>query len=89
MFKTYKPKGDRVKAVQLTAETAKEIADTFRGRVVMSSEFEGASLLAVEWPTFDGLVRVQPNDWVLEDGQLMRDEAFQNAYEPARVTKGE
>lgn len=98
MFKVYKPKGDRVRAVQVTNETIKEIVNVFHGRVVTTAvidpETNERTVAGFEYPTFDGPRQVSMSHWIIADAnahieKTMSDDEFQAMYEPARVTRGE
>lgn len=90
MFKVYKPKGDRVKAVQVTPESAAEIAETFMGRVAgrRESGIEGKPT-HVDIPTLDGIKNLVFGTWIVKTDKnglkFLSDTEFNETYEPARV----
>lgn len=92
MFRVYKPKGDRVKAVQVQADNAKEIADAFMGRAAGSREngIDG-QIDHVLIPTLDGPKRLEFGMWIVrvegQPVQIMDNVDFQNRYELAKTTR--
>ncbi len=93
MFKVYKPKGDRVKAVQVTTDTLEEIAETLMGRLVWPEPGGDQSLttaIGVEIPTLDGNTLLRINMWVVRANgsnkvKFLTDEEFEQTYEPVRT----
>lgn len=97
MFMTYKPKGEKVRAVQVAAGTAEAIAEQFMGRVNrrMDAEpgtnmgLEGEVIESVTIPTLDGIKEIPLGMWIVrrENNTLsiMEDRAFTEQYERARV----
>ncbi len=85
MFKVYRPKGERVKADQVTLETVEQIADSMFGQTVIEEEV----IVAVIIPTLDGVKRVAMNDWIVRTANnsinIMNPVDFEAMYEPARV----
>lgn len=96
MFLVYKPKGTRVKADQITLDNVGDMARMLMGRVRKTQpDFEGvSSVLGIEYPTFEGIVRADVGSWIVQDTagvfvQIMTDEEFTSAYERARNTASE
>ncbi len=103
MFRVYKPKGNRVKADQVTRETLLEITNSLMGRVVKDypidaeiadeDETEPVKVfIGFDYPTFEGVKRVSMGEWVVrhEDGRVeaLSNKEFEEQYELARNTNG-
>jgi len=101
LFRVYKPKGDRVRAVQVTEETASSIIETFMGEAVWenlpmpseSTDPPQKQLVAVRVPTLAGVLTVAINDWLVRPDmgpfKVMTDAEFTSTYEVARNTSKE
>lgn len=93
MLKVYKPKGDRVKADQITMDTVVDLSKMFMGRLTsepVSGPKGKTTVTGFEYPTFEGAKNAILGQWVIQlaDGQLktMEDSEFHSTYELARNT---
>lgn len=92
MYKTYRPKGSRVKAVQVTPETASQIASDFMGRVVSENSDSSGQVrfIGVDIPTLDGVKSAPMGGWVVRTDnnalKIMTTEEFDDTYEPVKTT---
>lgn len=97
MFTVYKPKGNRISAVQLTPENALDVAKKYNGRVkTVVARHPGAlaEILGIEVPSFEGAKFIPLKTWIVRDEEgfgfeTMEDEKFTATYEPARKSTRE
>lgn len=100
MFLMYKPKGDRVRAEQVTAENVADLAKLFNGRLIKEGyaaddytrepgQHADYKIAGFEYPTFEGIKKINLGEWVIQndDGtyRKMSDKEFTERYEQARV----
>lgn len=91
MFKTYRPKGSSVKALQITEESADFAATWCHGRVARTSERRPDGKSTVEhvvFPTLDGIKEAKLGDYLIlskDNGFMtMPENEFTAHYEAAR-----
>lgn len=91
MYKTYRPKGSRVKAVQVTMETMQPIASEFMGRVRVEDSDSSGQIThkGVDIPTLDGVKNAPMLSWVVRTDagalKIMSTEEFEETYEPVKA----
>jgi hypothetical protein len=91
MYKTYRPKGSSVKALQITEDSAEFAATWCHGRVVRKTERQPDGSSTVEhvmFPTLDGVKKAKLSDYLIlskDNGFVtMADVEFNTHYEAAR-----